>query len=163
MSLLLLMVVACRQPTIGVRVAFPAQTPYLVTKSIELAIFDATLTDQAANTCRALLTPNAPAPRVAAVELLTFGICEQPPAQELPVGRWLLVARGRGYDDRYTVGGCRVVDVFGDERALSGDEAAFATERAATDVFTVDVTALPTMTTTPPTCAMEDKCTASSC
>jgi hypothetical protein len=154
---------SCRQPAVGVRVAFAATAPYLLTKTIEVAIFDANLLDQATDTCRALLTPNAPSPQAKTVNVLTFGICEDPPAQELAVGRWLLVARGRGYDDRYTVGGCRIVDVFGDDRDLAGDEAAFAAQQSVNDVITIEVTALPTMTTNAPTCTSEDKCTATSC
>jgi hypothetical protein len=159
-----LLLMSCRQPVVGIRLAFGGDAPYLLTKSVEVAAFDASLPAVAADVCRSLLTPNAPAPSSEPVETVSFDICAtDAPALSLPVGRWLLIARGRGYDDSFTVGGCSIVDLFGDDETLSGDEAAFAQSVDATSVVSIDMTPLPTLPSTAPTCSLEDKCSASSC
>ncbi len=164
---LVLMASGCRQPTVGVKLLFPSELAFLHAAVARIDVYDGSdVGDRSPDAiCRSLST-TPPAPPTGVTPLATSGnteICSfiggGVVLADVGVGRRVVFVEAEDFGSQAILRGCAVVDVFGDDEAVSGKDATIARDLGATAVVTVPLAILPAFPAGPAGCqTVAEKC-----
>lgn len=157
----------CRQPTVGVQLVFPSEHTFLHAAVARIDVYDGSDSGERSPDaiCRSLST-NPPSPP-GGVELLTSAnaaVCDFAGGgvvlDEVGVGRRVIFVEAEDFDGQAILRGCRVVDLFGDDEPLTGDDGAVASDLGANALVEVPLAILPAFPAgAPGACqSIADKC-----
>ena len=157
----------CRQPTVGVQLVVPSEQAFLHAAVARIDVYDGNDTGARSPDaiCRSLST-NPPSPP-GGVQLLTSAnaaVCEFAGGgvalDDVGVGRRVIFVEAEDFDGQAILRGCLVVDLFGDDETLAGNDAAVASDLGANALVDVPLAILPAFPAgAPGACeSIADKC-----
>lgn len=141
----------CREPSVGVRVVFPSERAFLHTAVARVDVYDGSEGgDRSPDAiCRAL-SQNPPTPPDGVRLLAASGNKGACLLQDggvnlagIGVGRRVVFVEGIDEDGRAILRGCTVVDLFGDDQPLSGNDDATARDLGVNALVDVQLAFLP--------------------
>jgi hypothetical protein len=145
-------IAGCREPTVGVRLVFPAEEAFLLSNTISVDVYDGGGSGETSPDaiCRALSVESAVAPagvqplksaaNTAACGVLDGGVS----FDDLSVGRRVFFAEAADLQGVPILRGCTVADIFGDDdEGLAGEAAEDASSLGANAIVNVQLATLP--------------------
>lgn len=157
----------CSEPSVGVRLVFPAELTFLATATARVDVYDGGDSGERSPDaiCRSLsVTP--PTPPDGVKPLATSGstdVCLFRAGgvllEKVGVGRRVFFVEAQDFNGQAILRGCGVFDVFGDDQALAGDDEGAAKDLGVNAFVDVQLATLPEFPTEVPTCtSVKDKC-----
>lgn len=157
----------CAKPTVGVRLEFPSEQTFLASALARVDVYDGGDTGERSPDaiCRSLsVTP--PTPPQGVSPLATSGATDVclfraggVELNDVGVGRRVFFVEAQDFGGQAILRGCTVVDIYGDDQALEGDDQGAAADLGVNGFINVQLATLAEFPAEPPLCtSVTDKC-----